>query len=390
VVADDLLSILAALSLALWLGLAGFRGGFWRADQVLPADTPAPSVWPTVVAVVPARNEASTIAAAVRSLLKQRYEGELRIVVVDDDSTDGTAAVAAGVDGGRVDVLSGQALPAGWAGKVWALHQGIDRAAATVPAAQFLLLTDADIEHDPHGVRRLVALAENRRLDLASLMVRLHCSGFWERLLIPAFVFFFQKLYPFPWVNDPRSRTAAAAGGCMLVRRSALDAAGSIERIRDRLIDDCALAALLKRRGLIWIGLATTTRSLRPYGGLAGIWRMVARTAFVQLNHSAWALMATVLAMALLYAMPVAAVVAGIIAASFVPTALGAAAWFTMALLARPTWGAYGLPATWALLLPAAGVLYTGMTVESACRHWTGQGNAWKGRRYADTGTDRF
>ncbi len=376
---------LAAVSCLAWLWLALFRGGFWRCDSRLPPDLPPPPAWPEVVAIIPARDEAETIGRAIASLGAQEYPGRLSVIVVDDESRDGTAAAAHAADAG-VEVVRGAALPAGWVGKVWAQSQGLARAERTHPNARWVLLTDADIEHDPRSVRRLVAMGETAELDLVSLMVRLRCQGAWERLLIPAFVFFFQKLYPFRWVADAGRRTAAAAGGCMLVRRSALARAGGLTIIRDRLIDDCALAAALKARGRIWLGLATHTRSLRPYTDLADIWRMVVRTAYTQLRHSPVLLLGTVIGMVMLYALPPFAVIVGTAAGDWPAVAAGALAWLLMAALAVPTARLYAEPVTWGFVLPVAGILYSAMTLDSARRHGAGAGGGWKGRHYTRPG----
>ncbi|MEO5338269.1 MAG: glycosyltransferase [Magnetospirillum sp. WYHS-4] len=366
------MSVAVLAVLLAWVGLLLFRGGFWKADQRLNG-APDREHWPDVVAVIPARDEAPTIGATVASLLGQDYPGRLHVVVIDDNSTDGTAA-AAGISD-RLTTIAGQPLPAGWTGKLWAVHQGIMEAVRQMPDARYLLLTDADILHEPGNLRRLVDKAEWDSLDLVSLMVHLRCESFWERLLIPAFVFFFQKLYPFPWVNDPDRRTAGAAGGCMLVRRETLEQAGGIAAIRDRVIDDCALAALLKKEGPIWLGLARDgTRSLRAYESLGDVWRMVARTAFVQLDRSVFKLVGTVAGMAFLYLLPPLGALAGH------PSAL--LAWLLMAYAYGPTLVIYRRPAWESLLLPVAAFLYTLMTLDSARRHWLGKGGAWKGRTY--------
>ena len=378
-------AVIVAASCLAWLWLALFRGGFWRCDSLLPLDPPEPTAWPEVVAVIPARDEATTIGRAIASLRTQDYPGRFSVIVVDDESRDATAAAARAADA-EVDVVRGAALPVGWVGKVWAQSQGLAHAERTHPAARWVLLTDADIEHDPQGVRRLVAMGEAAGLDLVSLMVRLRCQSAWERLLIPSFVFFFQKLYPFRWVADPRRRTAAAAGGCMLVRRSALARAGGIAVIRDRLIDDCALANVLKAQGRIWLGLATRTTSLRPYPDLADIWRMVVRTAYTQLRHSPGLLVGTLVGMFVLYALPPLAVVVGAAADDWPAMVFGAAGWILMAVLAVPTARLYGQPAAWGLVLPAAGVLYAAMTLDSSRRHRAGAGGGWKGRHYTQPG----
>lgn len=371
---------LAVAALAVWIGLALFRGGFWRADQRLPEAAGA-SAWPAVVAVIPARNEVASIARTVASLKAQDYPGHLTVIVVDDNSDDGTgdAARAAGAD----VVLAGKPLPDAWSGKLWAVMQGVAEVTEVAPGAEFLLLTDADIAHDPGNLKRLVAKAMDGNLDLVSLMVRLNCETAWERLLIPAFVFFFQKLFPFRWVNDPSKATAAAAGGCMLVRRRALEAAGGIAAIRGHLIDDCALARLLKRNGGIWLGLTKATVSLRRYGRLGEIWSMVARTAYEQLGHSPLNLVGTVAGMVLLYLAPPGAFAAGLVTGQAAAALAGGAGWSLMAALFAPTLRLYGRPAWEGLLLPVAGLLYTLMTVDSARRHYLGRGGGWKGRAYS-------
>ena len=378
----DPFHIVAALAVAAWLGLLFFRGGFWRADQRLDGDGMSPDSWPLVVAVIPARDEAPTVGRAVASLLAQDYAGPFSIVVVDDASRDGTAdaARAVAVGDGRLAVVAGRPLPKGWVGKLWAMRQGLE---AAVPDATFVLFTDADIEHEPAMLRKLVAKAVGERLDLVSLMAHLRCRSPWERLLVPAFVFFFQKLYPFPMVNDPSRRPAAAAGGCMLARRHALDHAGGLEAIRrDRLIDDCALAALLKNHGPIWIGLTRRVHSLRPYDRLEELWMTVTRTAFEQLGHSWIVLLATVLAMSVVYLVPPLAVLLGLVAGDPWLGASGLAAWLMMAVAYRPTLALYGQSAASALSLPLAALMFTLMTIDSARRHGHGRGGAWKGRRY--------
>ncbi len=375
----------ALLALAAWLYLLLFRDGFWRADQRLGARGLAgDDTAPCVVAVIPARNEAAHVAQAVAALLGQDYPGLPRIIVVDDGSDDGTgaAADAAAAGDSRLKVIPGSPLPLGWTGKLWAVSQGIDHAVADMPKARYVLLTDADIALAPDELSRLVATAEGGGLDLVSLMVRLNCSAAWERLLIPAFVFFFQKLYPFPAVNDPARRIAAAAGGCMLVRRAALERIGGMAAIRDRLIDDCALAAAIKPGGPVWLGLADSSRSLRSYDTLGGIWRMVARTAFVQLDNSVWKLVAAVLAMSVVYLAPPVVVVIGALTGDGVALAAAAAAWGLMIVCYRPTLSDYGLGGAYGLLLPAAALIYVCMSVDSARRSLAGRGAAWKGRVY--------
>ncbi|MEX2450535.1 MAG: presqualene diphosphate synthase HpnD [Rhodospirillales bacterium] len=377
---------LAVVSALAWLFLILFRGSFWKADQRLEDVSREREHWPAVVAVIPARDEEGSIGRTVSSLLRQDYPGSFHVIVVDDNSSDGTAAEArhaAEASPERADcltVLDGVPLSPGWTGKLWAVHQGVRHAEHADPSAAYVLLTDADIEHGPQSLRRLVDHAERGGYDLVSLMVLLQCRSFWERWLIPAFVFFFQKLYPFSWVNDPKRATAAAAGGCMLVRRAALDRIGGIQAIGDRLIDDCALAAAIKKGGRIWLGLTKDTISLRRYDSLSDIWGMVARSAFEQLKHSAVLLLMTVIAMAVIYLMPPLAVIAGIGAADPVLTAVGLAAYAGMAAAYRPTLRLYGMNWGWAAGLPGAGLLYVLMTLDSARRHWRGKGGAWKGR----------
>ncbi len=340
--------------------------------------------WPRVTAVVPARNEAGIIGPALRALAAQDYPGPLSIVVVDDASADDTAATARSALAGA-EIVAGTAPPGGWTGKLWALDQGIARAA---PETRYLWLTDADIVHPPETLRRLVGKAETDRLDLVSLMVRLRTETAWEKLLIPAFVFFFQKLYPFPRVNDPSSPAAAAAGGCVLLRGRALRRIGGLAAIRGALIDDCALAREVKRAGPIWLGLADGdgSASIRPYGRLADIWSMVARTAFHQLGYSATLLTATVIAMVALYVAPPLAVVLWPLHGNDGALALGALAWLAMAWCYHPTSTHYGRAWWEAGLLPLAALLHTAMTVDSARRHWRGHGGLWKARTFAPEG----
>jgi hopene-associated glycosyltransferase HpnB len=365
------LFVLTVSAAALWLYLLLGRGGFWRADQRLAALRDELRLWPAVVAVVPARNEAALLARTLRSLRRQAYEGGLTVVLVDDQSEDATASVVREVatgPGHPIDLVSGQVPPPGWAGKVWAMAQGVNRAREIAPAARYLWFTDADIEHDPDLLARLVQQAERDRIDLVSTMVMLHCRGFWERLLVPAFVFFFQKLYPFPYVNSPAKSVAAAAGGSMLVRRGALDAEGGLAAIRGALIDDCALGALLKRHGRIWLGLTDSSRSLRAYG-LGGVWATVTRTAFTELDHSVLRLLGAAAGMALLYLVPVAGIFLGFLYAQPAATACAALGWIGMTVAYRPTLRLYGQPPLLGLLLPLAAALYLLMTLDSA-RKW--------------------
>ena len=377
----------SVLSLVIWGVLLFARGGFWRtrcAPPIASQTVKSMQAWPAVAAVVPARNEADVIGAAVTSLLEQAYEGPFHVIVVDDHSTDGTAdcARAAALALGkpeRLTVIKAEPLPSGWSGKVWAQSQGVATIRARGLPADFLLLTDADIAHPHDAVEQLVARATIERRDLVSLMVRLRCDSIWEKALIPAFVFFFAKLYPFRWVNNPRSKTAAAAGGCMLVRRAALDEAGGMESIRAALIDDCTLAARIKHRGqgghAIRLDVAASSLSLRPYDGPGEIWNMIARTAFTQLRYSPWLLAGTLLGMAVIYLTPpVAALVLG-------PLGWPAwLAWGAMCCAYAPMLRYYGRSPWWAPALPLVALFYVGATLASAIRYWRGKGGQWKAR----------
>ncbi|HEU5453957.1 MAG TPA: glycosyltransferase [Terriglobales bacterium] len=365
------------LALAIWIYLAALRGGFWRvrADDA-PADKPQPA---RVVAVIPARDEAKCIAETVRSLLQQEFSGDLRVIVVDDGSSDGTAEVArrAAEDiaaATRLTIIAGSAPPSGWTGKLWSVQQGI--AAARAHRPDYLLLTDADIRHHQRSVAQLVTRAGSG-YDLVSHMVRLHCSSFAERLLIPAFVYFFFMLYPPAWIDDARRRTAGAAGGCMLVRPAALDAAGGIEAVRSEIIDDCALARAIKRSGArVWLGLTAETKSMRPYGSFAEIGRMISRTAFNQLGHSVPALLVCVVGLGITFVLPPALLASRRGAAAL----LGVAAWMLMTVTYAPMVRFYRLNLLWALTLPLAAIFYLGATVDSALQYCRGRGGRWKGR----------
>jgi hopene-associated glycosyltransferase HpnB len=398
--------VLAAVA---WVYLLAARGGYWRTDQRLPpgsADRSRPASqagpnlwrWPAVAAVIPARNEAAILPETLPGLLAQDYPGAFCVVLVDDDSTDGTAQAAA--DLGReqlrpLQIVSGSPTPAGWAGKVWAMAQGL-RAA---PDADYILFTDADIGYRPETVTALVRAAEADDRILVSQMALLRADTGWERLLVPAFVYFFAMLYPFRLVNRPGARTAAAAGGCMLVRRLALEAAGGLDRIRGARIDDVALGGLLKGAAAgsrCWLGLTTAIRSQRPYPRLAQLWDMVARSAYTQLRYSPAALAGTVAGLLWLYLLPPAAAVAGLAglaagvgAAGWLAVA-GLAGWAIMSVTYLPMLRLYRLSPLRAPSLPLIAVMYAGMTVDSARRHHRGRGGEWKGRtipaRHGDAG----
>jgi len=283
--------VISGLSLGVWLFLLLFWGGFWRADCRLNNSPSDLNKHLTIFAVVPARNEAETIATSLTSLLEQDYQGNLRVILVDDNSSDRTAEIAKEtaqqLQSDRLQILTGKPIAPGWKGKLWAMHQGIEAASVQGNVPDYWLFTDADIQHDRHNLTQLINKAETENLDLVSLMVLLRCQSFWEKLLIPAFVFFFQKLYPFAWVNDPNELTAAAAGGCVLISNKALNEIGGIMAIKDALIDDCSLAQAVKSTGKsIWLGLSETTISIRGYDSLQTIWQTIARTAYTQLNYS--------------------------------------------------------------------------------------------------------
>jgi len=362
---------LASLPLLAWLYLLLGRGFFWLARERDDEDVPPPALWPSVVAVVPARDEADVIAKSVGSLMAQDYRGSLRVIVVDDQSADGTGEAVRALG---CEVISAGPRPAGWTGKLWAVSQGI--AAAGMP--DYLWLTDADMAHTPDNLSQLVARAHEHGLALTSLMAKLHCEGVAEKLLIPAFVFFFDMLFPFGWVNNPRSNLAAAAGGCMLIKREALERAGGIAAIRGEIIDDCAMGRLLKAQGAIWLGLTNRSLSLRPYS-FGEIRAMVARSAYAQLSYSAVLLATTVVGMALVYMAPPALVVFASGAARWT----GAGTWALMALAFVPMLRFYRLSPLWGLALPAIGALYGLFTLDSALQHWRGRGGMWKGRAQA-------
>jgi len=343
-----------------------------------------------VVAVIPARDEAEVIGESLASLLRQDYPGAFTVIVVDDHSRDGTAATArhtaaAAGAADRLTVLSAPALPAGWTGKLWAENQAVKLAASLPDPPEFLLLTDADIHYAADTLRRLVAHAERSGLVLTSLMAKLRCESAAERAFIPAFIFFFQMLYPFAWVNRTERDTAAAAGGCMLVRRKSLAATGGTESIRGQLIDDCALARRLKRQGPIWLGLTDRVRSVRPYRSLGEIRRMIVRSAYAQLRFSPWLLVLTVLGMVIAYLAPPLFALGSV----GLPQWLGIAAWAQMAAALQPTLRFYGASPWYGLALPAIAAVYVVFTLDSAYQHVRGRGGMWKGRTHAPSAQKR-
>ncbi|AQA10378.1 glycosyltransferase [Streptomyces malaysiensis] len=392
---------IAAGSLAAWLWLLLGQGFFWRTDVRLPrtgpggSGPPEPAGWPSVAVVVPARDESAVLPASLPSLLAQDYPGPAEIFLIDDGSSDGTGKLArqlADEYGGLPLTVDSPGEPGpGWTGKLWAVRHGMALATTRLAAdrkddggVDYLLLTDADIAHEPDSLRELVRAAEANGLDLVSQMARLRVATYWERLIVPAFVYFFAQLYPFRWVNRPRGRTAAAAGGCVLLRREAAERAGVPEAIRQSVIDDVALARVVKRSGgRIWLGLADRVDSVRPYPRLGELWRMVSRSAYTQLRHNPLLLLVTVAGLAVVYLVPPAAVAAGALTGRPAPLAMGAAAWALMAGTYIPMLRYYRQTLWLAPLLPLTALLYLLMTVDSAVRHHLGQGAAWKGRSYA-------
>lgn len=370
-----------SISLLVWLYLFLARGRFWQIERyLLPAGKPT-RVSARVAVIMPARDEADVVGRSVISLLNQTGGHAPHIYLIDDASSDGTAEVArsAACAAGKADQLTtiaGRELSPGWSGKLWAVQQGVEAAIRTNP--DFLLFTDADIVHALDNVASLVQIAESQSLDLVSVMVKLHCRTFAEKALIPAFVFFFFKLYPPAWIADPRRRTAGAAGGCMLIRPEALERAGGIPAIRSEVIDDCALARRVKAAGSrLWLGLSATTASTRPYGRFAAIGEMISRGAFNQLRHSSWILLLALLGLSATYLFPPLLVV---FAGHMVPALLGAAAWLLMILCFLPMVRFYGLKPLWAVALPPISIFYMAASVHSALRFWSGRGGQWKGR----------
>jgi hopene-associated glycosyltransferase HpnB len=367
----------AALSCVIWIYLIAARGNFWHVRRFpMLRDFSRVGMEARVAIIVPARNEADVIVQPIQSMLAQNYPGPLHIYVVDDQSSDSTANVvkeAAAQHPERLTLLSSSPLRQGWTGKMWALSQGVQHASNFAP--DYFLFTDADIVHSPDSVSSLVALAEAGNYDLVSMMVKLRCDSFPERALIPAFVFFFFMLYPPGWVNSPQRKTAAAAGGDILVRADALARIGGITAIRHELIDDCALAREIKRAGNIFLGLTEKARSIRPYGSFRVIGRMISRSAFYQLRHSPRLLIATILGLAITYLAPPVLVFAG-----GWTTLFAAASWILMTIAFLPMVRFYSLSPLWTPMLPLIAMFYAGATIHSAIQYWLGRGGEWKGR----------
>ncbi len=368
--------LLALLSLCVWLYLFFAHGSFWRSTpQLLPA---VPADTPDVDIIVPARNEAQTIGRVIASLLVQDYAGKLRVILVDDESSDGTAEIAGAAMSGRgaaLEILSAGPKPPGWSGKLWAVSQGV--AASRAP---ILLLADADIVHDPRHVATLVARLDSPRVDMVSEMVRLNCSSTAEHALVPAFVYFFQMLYPFARVNDPRSAVAAAAGGTVLIRREALQRIGGIASIKGALIDDVTLAKAVKQGGAVYLGHSGLAVSIRRYPRTADIWQMITRTAFTQLRYSAALLGLTVLGLALVWWIPLGEALSG----DGWQRLCGCVAFALGAVSFVPTLRRYRRNPSWSLALPLIAAFYMAATLSSAVQHWRGTGARWKDRDYRD------
>lgn len=361
--------MIALASLLIWLYLLLAHGRFWISRPQLPPAVP--EQFPAVDIVVPARDEAQTIGAVIASLLAQDYAGNFRVILVDDGSTDGTAERAGRAP--NLQVIRGEPKPPSWSGKLWALKQGVAASSATV-----LFFTDADIVHDARHLSALVARLLEPPVGLVSEMVRLNCTSLAERALVPAFVYFFQMLYPFARVNDPRSRVAAAAGGTVLIRREALQRIGGLEAIKDALIDDVALATAVKATGAIYLGHSALATSIRPYPHVMDIWRMICRTAFTQLRYSATLLVLTLLALTLVWLVPAWAIAFG----HRWERAAGLAAYAMAAITYLPTLGRYARSKLWVLALPLIALFYMAATLGSALNYWRGAGASWKNRAY--------
>jgi hopene-associated glycosyltransferase HpnB len=365
------MTLLAAAALAIWVYLLFGHGRFWQAGpMLLPA---IPRHCPPVSIVVPARDEAEHIGRCLRSLLAQTYGGTLRVILVDDGSNDGTVVVARKIGDPRLTIIDSAPRPQGWSGKLWALSQGVAAADGAL-----LFFSDADIVHQPAHLATLVAKLEADGLGMVSEMVALNCSSPAERALVPAFVFFFQLLYPFALVNDPGSGVAAAAGGTVLIRADTLASVGGLDAMRGALIDDVTLAGLVKRRARIWLGHSGLAASIRPYPTAADVWRMVARTAYVQLGYSPWRLAATVAGMGLVWIVPPYAALFG----AGLGWLAGLLGWAASSAAYLPTLRRFGCSLLWAPFLPAVALFYTAATLGSAFNHYFGKGVIWKQRAY--------
>ena len=370
-----LTQFISFVALTSWIYLLGFRGMFWLSRERDDGDLAFLAAWPSVAAIVPARDEASMIVHSAGSLLAQDYPGDFRILVVDDQSSDDTAQTARALGGGaRLEILRGAEPPQGWTGKLWALKQGVIQAAGRPP--DYFWFTDADIAHSPDNLRRLIVRAEGGQFVMVSLMAKLRCESFAERFLIPAYVFFFAMLFPFSRVNRTDDPTAAAAGGCILLRRGALERAGGIDSIRHEIIDDCALGRRMKGQGPIWLGLTERAVSLRPYAHVRDIRQMIARSAYAQLRYSPFLLLGTLAGMTAIYAAPPFFALLG---GGGARIAAGLS-WLCMATALQPMLRFYRRSPLWGLALPVIGTFYAAFTLDSAIQFWRGRGGMWKGR----------
>jgi len=376
------LQLIAATSIIMWLILFFFRGQFWRADQRLIETTALLKNLPEIVIIIPARNEERLLRKSVTSLLRQNYKGRMSIIIIDDNSSDNTRRIIQSLckENKNIQMIKGTKTSSGWTGKLWAMAQGVELAKKIYPNAKYFLFTDSDIFHHTKNVTQLIAKAHTENLALVSLMVKLRCKSMWEVILIPAFIFFFQKLYPFSWVNDEKIPTGAAAGGCMIVNCKDLEKAGGLGIIKGAIIDDCALAVLLKKNNPIWLGLTKSTESLREYHSFFEIAQMVSRTAFVQLKFSIPNVFIAILGMLIIYLMPFICILIGLTNQDTSLFTLGLAGWLMMFLAYIPTLKLYTRPIWEASLLPTSAFLYAVMTIMSACQYILNKEPNWKGR----------
>jgi len=395
---ETILLIIVSISCFIWLYLLFFRGNFWLCNQRLnhhKFNNLTLKKYPSVCGIIPARNEEEVINISLSSLLKQDYQGQFSLILINDQSTDQTEQIAQETvkkikSNHLLKIISGVPLEKGWSGKLWAVNQGINYAQNLPDLPDYYLLTDADIQHDLHSLSSLINLAESKQLALVSAMVQLRCESFWEKLLIPAFIYFFQKLYPFEWVNNFNKKIGAAAGGCILIRRDILENIGGISCIKNALIDDCSLAQNVKnylkknptKSQNIWLGLSKKNISLRSYSSLKSIWDMVARTAYTQLNYSVLLLIGTVIAMSLVYLVPPLFILIGLSLNNLLITIIALMGYLLITISYYPTIKLYHCPLIYTFLLPVIALLYTLMTIDSALKHWQGQGGSWKGRVY--------
>lgn len=380
---DDQILLAGIASLLTWAYLGLFHWRFWRSDQMLPVIKGKVKKWPAVVAIIPARNEAEFLGRSLQSVADQDYPGKFRVVLVNDGSSDNTAGVAAAVKArAPVQVLNAKPLKDGWAGKLWAMNTGVEWVEKKFRQADFIWFTDADIIHERDVLRELVEAAILDRRNIVSQMVILNCKSFWEKAFVPAFIFFFEMLYPFEAANSDKSRHSGAAGGCLLLQQSWLKKIGGLKSLRTELIDDCAMAKAVKGAGgRIWLGFGLKSRSIRPYT-FSDFWTTVARTAFTQLKYSWILLLVTVFGLGILFLLPLHMFLSGLIGGVPDIAVVGGCAWLAMVVLFAPTLRLYKLNPGYGLLLPGIALLYMAMTVHSAFRHLFGEGNKWKQRSY--------